>query len=231
MLIDVMHHDGMITCNIMMLCLGVILATACLACTALIVCGMSGSPRVDLRTDAWHRCCHLATSPAACGGNAVKHWPGRVAFENARAALHLERLIAAQSSSQAHASRHAPDLDLAGLTTKWCSLAVQLPSEATTSQQPSSCLLVLLQNWRYEGVGNKRRVGSSRTPGIIKDDAATAFVGNLPYSATEDDVIAHMSQVAKVVDARLPMSAEGACCDDSRFLRVAMSESRFYTLL
>ena len=80
-----------------------------------------------------------------------------------------------------------------------------------TSHQPSSCLMLLLQNWRYEGVGNKRRGGSSRTPGIVKDDAATAFVGNLPYSATEDDVIAHLSQVARVVDARLPTTAEGAC--------------------
>ena len=79
------------------------------------------------------------------------------------------------------------------------------------SHLPSSCLMLLMQNWRYEGVGNKRRGGSSRTPGIVKDDAATAFVGNLSYSATEDDVIAHLSQVARVVDARLPTTAEGAC--------------------
>ena len=58
-------------------------------------------------------------------------------------------------------------------------------------------------------MGNKRRSGSSRAQGIIKDDAATAFVGNLPYAATEDDVIAHLSQAGKVVDARLPVTSEG----------------------
>ena len=82
--------------------------------------------------------------------------------------------------------------------------------------QVQACARVL-QSWRYDTGGGKRP--HRGTPGVIKDEAATAFVGNLPFSANEDDLSSHLSQAGKVVDVRMPQQ-EGTVQSVIKLFRV-----------
>jgi RNA recognition motif-containing protein len=72
----------------------------------------------------------------------------------------------------------------------------------------------VLQTWRWQQ--NKRSKGyaapSLGNPGVVKDDRKTVFVKNLPFRATEDDILAFFGQAGKVVDVRRGAAADGRIC-------------------
>lgn len=74
--------------------------------------------------------------------------------------------------------------------------------------------VVCAQSWRWQQ--NKRSKGGHAAPSlgrpdVVKDDRKTVYVKNLPYRATEDDIIGFFSQAGPVADVRRGAEADGAC--------------------
>ncbi len=73
--------------------------------------------------------------------------------------------------------------------------------------------MVRAQSWRWQQ--NKRSKGGHAAPSlgrpdVVKDERKTVYVKNLPYRATEDDIIAFFSQAGPVADVRRGAEADGA---------------------
>lgn len=47
-------------------------------------------------------------------------------------------------------------------------------------------------------------------PGVVVDETKSVYVNNLPYTATEEDVVAFFSQAGRVVDYRRREKEEGS---------------------
>ncbi len=69
-----------------------------------------------------------------------------------------------------------------------------------------------MQDWRWQDRKRKRpqAAPSLGRPGVVKDDARSIYVRNLPFAASEDDIEAFFSQAGPVVDVRRGATAEGA---------------------
>ena len=68
------------------------------------------------------------------------------------------------------------------------------------------------QKWRWqEGKkhGHAQAAPSFGRPDVVKDNTKSVYVKNLPFQATEDDLIAFFSQAGKVVDVRRGLNEEG----------------------
>lgn len=68
------------------------------------------------------------------------------------------------------------------------------------------------QSWRWQQ--NKRSKGgyaapSLGRPDVVKDERKTVYVKNLPFRATEDDIIAFFAQAGPVADVRRGAEADG----------------------
>ncbi|CAL8469438.1 g8979 [Coccomyxa elongata] len=68
------------------------------------------------------------------------------------------------------------------------------------------------QSWRWQQ--NKRSKGGHAAPSlgrpdVVKDERKTVYVKNLPYRASEDDIIAFFSQAGPVADVRRGAEADG----------------------
>ena len=64
-----------------------------------------------------------------------------------------------------------------------------------------------LQSWRWQQ--NKRPAQSMGRPGVVKDEACSVYAGNLPWRASEDDLVAFFSPAGRVVDVRRRANDDG----------------------
>ncbi len=67
------------------------------------------------------------------------------------------------------------------------------------------------QDWRWQDRKKARQhaAPSLGRPGVTKDDAASIYVRNLPFHASEADLEAYFCQAGPVVDIRRGANAEG----------------------
>lgn len=66
--------------------------------------------------------------------------------------------------------------------------------------------MAALQGWRWQ----KRSVAPSLgRPGVVKDEACSVYAGNLPWRASEDDLVAFFSPAGRVIDVRRKLNEDG----------------------
>lgn len=88
-------------------------------------------------------------------------------------------------------------------------IVVQEPDDV----RPRVYAVMCAQSWRWQQ--NKRSKGGGHAapslgrPDVVKDDRKTVYVKNLPYRATEDDIIGFFSQAGPVADVRRGAEADG----------------------
>ena len=59
-----------------------------------------------------------------------------------------------------------------------------------------------LQNWRWQDSKRQKVQPSLGRPGVVKDERKTVYVRNLPFAATEDDIVSFFSACGGVADVR-----------------------------
>ncbi len=69
------------------------------------------------------------------------------------------------------------------------------------------------QDWRWQDRKRSRppqAAPSLGRPGVVKDDACSVYVRNLPFHGTKEDIEAHFSPAGDVVDIRRKALPDGA---------------------
>ena len=71
------------------------------------------------------------------------------------------------------------------------------------------------QDWRWQQQGGKRHKGqhaapSLGRPGVVKDERKSVYVKNLPFRASEEDIVALFAQAGPVADVRRGAGPDGA---------------------
>lgn len=88
-----------------------------------------------------------------------------------------------------------------------------------------------MQTWRWQQ--NKRSKSyaapSLGRPDVVKDDRRTVYVRNMPFRATEDDIIAFFSQAGKVEDVRRGADTDGMLC--SHLMKMRLTNADWHTCL